>query len=289
MTELPAHPRLYPEPAVASEDRLTLFGYGLFETILVTGRGPCFLAKHYERMKRGGELLSLEIPSLPVWSDFIINYLSRAAVPPAPFALRVTLSGGAPAQALPPSFLLHSRLIGYTPKQYEDGLALTLLSTQRNESSPLCRIKSTNYLENLLAKQEAVKRGFGEGLWCNSRGELAEGTLSNLFFVREGQLCTPSPACGCLPGTRRALVLELAEALGLRWQEGAYHLDDLKQASEVFLTNSLLGIMPVSRLDEHRFRVTPGSVSRRLALALEQRVQAEPALNLVRPRSDGPR
>ncbi|CAA7601173.1 Aminotransferase class IV [Acididesulfobacillus acetoxydans] len=278
MTELPAQPQLSTEQAVASEDRLALYGYGLFETILVTGRGPCFLARHYERMKRGSELLALDMPSLSVWSGLIATYLSQVSVPPTPFALRLTLSGGAPAQALAPSFLLSSRLIGYSQRQYEDGFALTLLPTRRNESSPLCRIKSTNYLENLLAKQEAIKRGFDEGLWCNSLGELAEGTLSNLFFVREGQLFTPSPACGCLPGTRRALVLELAETLGLAWQEGAYQLDDLKEASEVFLTNSLLGIMPVNRLDEHRFRVTSGSVSRRLALALQRRIQAEPAL-----------
>lgn len=273
----PDHGVHWDQQGIDGEDRLALFGYGLFETILVTRQGTRFLPRHYERMKTGANLLGLEMPSLAGWSCMIEEYLDYARLPQTPFALRVTLSGGAPAQTLASHSLLRLRSIHYTTGQYQNGLALTLLSSFRNESSALCRIKSTNYLENVLAKEDAAKRGFDEGLWINTRGELAEGTVSNLFFVREGKLFTPALACGCLPGTRRALILELAETLDLPWEEGSYPLTVLGQAAEIFLTNSLMGVMPVSRVDQQRFNVAPvgdsQSITRRLAKALQKLVQ----------------
>jgi len=145
------------------------------------------------------------------------------------------------------------------------------LSAPKNEQSPLCSLKTTNYLENLLGRDEAKRAGFFEGLWCNTRGLLAEGTMSNLFFVRAGELYTPSLTCGCMPGTRRALILDSAVSMGIKTHEGEFERTDLQHAEEVFLTNALMGVMPVARIDNACFSVAPdgsSSLTRRLEQAL---------------------
>ena len=137
----------------------------------------------------------------------------------------------------------------------------------RNEHSPLSSIKSTNYLENILAKEEAKRNGAEEGLWLNTKGYVSEGTMSNLFFVKDETLFTPTLTSGCLPGTRRQIVLSLAHSLQIPTCEGLYPLSDLLLADEIFMTNALMGIMPVRQIDEFLFPVAKKSVMRSLELA----------------------
>ena len=130
-------------------------------------------------------------------------------------------------------------------------------------------IKSTNYLENILAKQEANLQGADEGVWLNTKGYLAEGTMSNLFFIKAGTLFTPSLTSGCLPGTRRQLMLGLARSLQIPTDEGLYPLSDLLESDEIFMTNALMGIMPVSQIDDIPFPVDKRSVTGVLELAYQ--------------------
>lgn len=235
-----------------ADDRLLLFGYGLFETILITASGPKLLRLHWQRMNEGAKLLKLSLPEFSVWAQEINSFLlALPAVPP--YALRVTLSGGAPARNYPSQLLLQSRSIPYTDSQYKNGIKLHILSTPRNECSLLNRIKSANYLENIMAKEEALLNNADEGLWFNSQKFLVEGTMSNIFFISKQTLCTPSLACGCLPGTRRSVILELAEKNRLPVAEGFYTQEDLFLADEVFITNALMGIMPVQRINDNSF------------------------------------
>ena len=118
-------------------------------------------------------------------------------------------------------------------------------------------IKSTNYLENILAKEEAIRKGAEEGLWLNTKGYLCEGTMSNLFFTKDEVLYTPSLASGCLPGTRRQLILDLARSHQIPTQEGLYPFSDLLCADEIFMTNALMGIMPVRQIDDFSLPIAP--------------------------------
>lgn len=241
-----------------SSDRLALFGYGLFETLLVTERGPLFAHRHWQRMNRGAQVLGLPIPTQQEWLAKIQEFrLSLNSTETPPYALRLTLSGGEPKVNQPSLLLLQKRTLPYTSAQYDQGISLHLLSYPRNEHSPLCSIKSTNYLENILAKAEAARHSCAEGVWLNTQGYLAEGTMSNLFFVKDKILFTPALSSGCLPGTRREIVLELAAAQEIPSQEGAYTLNDLLSADEIFMTNSLMGIMPVCQIRHSRFSVAP--------------------------------
>lgn len=235
---------------INQNDRLALFGYGLFETLRVNEGQIEVPLLHYERMSKGTEMLGLDMPNYEVWLAGLQKVVQREGRNSV-YALRVTLSGGA-APELPPQWLYHLRSIPYTERDYNEGIPVKILSCPRNENSFLVQIKSTNYLENILAKKEAEAQGAREGIWLNTKGHLAEGTMCNLFFVKDGVLYTPALTSGCLPGTRRRLVLECAQKLGIPCVEGEFPLEFMQDAEEVILTNALMGIMPVSQIDERR-------------------------------------
>lgn len=230
-------------------DRLLLFGYGLFETLRITSAGIEIPKAHWKRMNDGGRLLNMEVPDYQEWLDRIYRFISEQSNL-KPFALRATLSGGSPNQGHKPLLFFNSREIPYTTDDYMQGFKVCTLPEPRSENSILTRIKSTNYLENVLAREEAIRAGAQEGLWLNTKGYLTEGAVSNVFFLREGVLHTPSLDCGCLPGTRREVILQLASNLGIPAEEGNYTPSDLQESDRVFLTNSLMGIMTVSRIDD---------------------------------------
>lgn len=254
---------------ILSQDRLALFGFGLFETLLITEAGPIFVDLHWQRMNKGANCLGLKLPPIDDWVKQVQNFIEQTPNT-FPYALRITLSGGAPLANVASQLLFHKRSIPYTPAQYASGLRLHLLASPLNEQSPLASIKSTNYLENILAKEEAIRVGADEGLWLNSKGYLAEGTMSNLFFIKDETLFTPALSSGCLPGTRRHLILGLARSLGIPTHEGLYSLSDLLLSDEMFLTNALMGVMPVRQVDDYPFSIFPlgsNSKMRRLELA----------------------
>lgn len=254
---------------ILTQDRLALFGYGLFETLLITESGPVFTDLHWQRMRKGADLLGLSLPTMDKWLDLILQFVEQ--IPGiVPYALRVTLSGGSPQSDLPSQFIFHSRIIPYTTEQYSKGIRLNLLSTPRNEFSPLSNIKSTNYLENILAKEFASRQGAEEGLCLNTHGFLCEGTMSNLFFIKEGTLYTPSINSGCLPGTRRQLIIDLARSHEIRIEEGLYPISDLWLADEIFMTNALMGVMPVRQIDDVSFPIPSSEPSQSIMRMLEQ-------------------
>lgn len=257
---------MIPCQTLLAHDRLALFGFGVFETLLITKEGPRFVNLHWERMNKGADFLGLKLPNKHKWLNQIQEFISQTSDAP-PYALRVTLSGGAPLADLPSKLFFHKRSVPYTPAQYALGIKLHLLSYPRNEQSPLIALKSTNYLENIIAKETANLQGADEGLWLNTQGFLAEGTMSNIFFIRNEMLFTPSLSCGCLPGTRRRLVLDLALSLQIPTQEGSYTLSDLLSADEVFMTNALMGIMPVRQIDDMTFQINRKSMLRTLESA----------------------
>ncbi|SPF56767.1 probable aminodeoxychorismate lyase [Candidatus Desulfosporosinus infrequens] len=263
---------MIPCETLFSHDRLALFGFGVFETLLVTDEAPLFVDLHWQRMNQGANFLGLKLPDKNEWLKQVQEFIEQNPSK-LPWALRVTLSGGAPLSNLPSTLLFHKRLVPYTPAQYALGIRLHILPSPRNEQSPLVAIKSTNYLENILAKEAANLQGADEGVWLNTKGYLAEGTMSNLFFIKDGTLFTPSLASGCLPGTRRQLLLGLARSLQIPTYEDLYSISDLLMSDEIFMTNALMGIMPVRQIDDIPFPIAKESVMRVLELAYQDLVK----------------
>jgi branched-chain amino acid aminotransferase len=145
-----------------------------------------------------------------------------------------------------------------SPELYRNGVALIVAETRRNLPSALSpQIKSSNFLNNILAKREAIAAGAFDSILLNWEQHLTECTVSNLFFVTEGCLRTPSVDCGLLDGITRSIVIQLAKEQHIPTEEGRFTPEQLRQCSECFLTNTSMEIMPVAAVD--RSRIGEGS------------------------------
>ena len=152
----------------------------------------------------------------------------------------------------------------------EDGLALTVSPYRANPLSPLASVKSINYLEHILAREEARSRDFDEAVTLNERGEIASATMANIFWVADGHVHTPALNTGAVAGTTRARVIELAHELSIPLVEGVYELSALSEANEIFLTSASQGIRIITTFDFHSYTITVGSIAPRLHEAFRQ-------------------
>ena len=238
-------------------DRGFLYGDGVFETVRIYDGRPVWLERHLARLARSCRQIHLPLPEKQ-WPAIFQKVIDKNRVDHA--AIRLTLSRGgrgresATPDAGPTVVLFPRPLPHVTPAQRRKGVKLTIATIRR--PSPLshpAQAKTLNYLNNLLAKQEAAERGAFEGLMLTTGGHLAECSMSNVFFIKDRILYTPSLACGVLPGITREVVLEVAPTLGLQPREGRYRPESLYEADECFLTSSGVGILPVDTIDGRPF------------------------------------
>jgi branched-chain amino acid aminotransferase len=246
-----------------------LYGFGLFETMRAYHGRVFRLERHLRRLEHSAEILGLadEIPDLTdaVRETIQANRLSDARI-------RITISIGEGGMVPDPStcrkptvLILASHYQPYSESIYENGFRAVTSSIRRNSQSPLSRLKSANYLESLLAKQEARKAAADEALCLNEKGLLAEASMSNTFLVSDGGLLAPKEDSGILPGITREAVLELASQLKISVFERDVSLEEVFQAEEAFLTNSLIEIMPLTEVDKKPIGSgRPGPVTRKL-------------------------
>ena len=216
------------------------FGLGVFETIAIENRHPILVQEHLNRMKNSmGELgiRNAEFSSLVTME----NIQKQAQdCPPGRYALKISVS--------PRNILFSVRASGYTHSDYERGFRLTVSHVLRNETSPLTYHKSMNYGDNITEKRKAKAAGYDEPLFINTKGFVSEGATTNLFCVKKGLIYTPSLSCGLLNGILRQYVMVLTDV-----KEYNFTLAELLNADEIFVTNSLLGIMPVASIDGRNF------------------------------------
>lgn len=252
------------EPQI-SLDQGFLYGYGVFETINVAHGKPSFFADHMERFKQSALVMGLNLTSHPdqIKADCLKiikkNEMNRGG-------LRVTLSKGLKADNL----LITARENHYDRQMFARGVKICTNDAVRNETSRLVTIKSNNYLENLLILNEAKARGFFESIFYNTRGYLAEGCMTNLFLIKNKTVCTPARDCGLLAGIIRNRVIQLLKANLIPIEEGNYTREQLIDADEVFITNSLMEIMPVNQVDEVNYRIGPETLSYRIDALFQQ-------------------
>ncbi len=218
-----------------------LYGHGLFETIKVSAGRPAFLAAHHARLSTSG--LALDLPyKLPLATlhERLLKVIAANDVTHG--SAKVTLFN----QGDTVGELITTREFAYSPETYARGFRLQTRPTGRRVSG-LTSYKTLNYLENIRARRAALAASFDEALFIDTAGEVIEGAGTNLFIVNDGVALTPPLASGPLPGIARAQVLAL---LGFaRAREAVITTAELLSASEVFVTNALLGVMPVSRID----------------------------------------
>jgi len=201
------------------------------------------------------------------------NKLSDARV-------RITISTGEGGMVPDPStcskptvLILAEHYKPYPEQVYQKGFRAVVSSIRRNSQSPLSRLKSANYLESILARQEARAAGVDEALCLNEKGLLAEASMSNIFLVTDGILRTPGLESGILPGITRETILELASQPGINTLEHDIRLDDVFQAQEAFLTNSLIEVMPLTEIEGKAIGSgRPGPLTQRLMAAYKKLV-----------------
>jgi branched-chain amino acid aminotransferase len=254
-----------------------LYGDGIYETMRVYDGVVFMIDEHIERLYRSASLIGLAIPKkisdikIAIYETLKANSLTNAYV-------RLTISRGQgpigldPDLCKEPTFVVMANEFKNYPKAYyEEGIKLIIASIKRNLREALNpQIKSLNFLNNILSKIEAKQAGAYEAIMLNVSGHLTEGTISNIFFVKDGILCTPSVECGILDGITRALVIDLALKNGLEVKEGIFTPEELYIASEVFITNTTMEVMPARRVDKTEFNV--GEISKLLLKKYRQEV-----------------
>ena len=220
-------------------DEGTAFGLGAFETIAVEeGRGV-LLTKHLARLTRTARFLDLGEPEArgltPAWTA---EQLRLHCKPHSVCKILLTRE----------NLVMQTRPNTYGPEQYETGFRMDFSAVRRNETSPLVGHKTLNYGDCILEHRAAAAAGMDERIFLNTRGKLAEGTVSNLFLVSGGKLYTPALDCGLLPGVLREYVCGRYPV-----EEGELDPGELERFDECFVTNSLMGIMPVRQLGTRVF------------------------------------
>ena len=251
--------KLVPEKKalVSVFDHGFLYGDGIYETLRAYKGTVFMLDEHIERLFRSAFMIGLVLPKghdeikEAVYQTIKANKHKEAYV-------RITVSRGPgplgldPALCPEPTFVIMSKEFKEYPRSnYQKGVSIAIVNTRRNYKKALDpKIKSLNFLNNVLAKRESIEKGVYEAVMLNHRGHIAEGTISNIFFVKDNVLCTPATGVGILDGITRRLILDAASELGIKVNEGRFRPEDLYNADEVFISNTTMEVMPVSRIDE---------------------------------------
>ncbi len=260
----------------ASEARVSVFdaglqhGVGLFETMRSYGGKVFRLEDHIERLYRSATALNLTISqtrekmTAGVGDVLEANGLQDAR-------LRLTMTSGniknIDIDNLPTSTLLiaATELRAYPEELYRHGMRTIITGYKQNPEDPTTGHKTTNFFSRLMALQQAQGMKTGEAIWFTTVNQLAEGSISNIFLVHKGKLLTPSLDTPVLPGVTRKAVLELAGENGIECEEKLLAVKDLLEAEEVFLTNSIMELMPVQSVEAHKVGdEKPGPVYQKL-------------------------
>jgi branched-chain amino acid aminotransferase len=266
---------------VSVYDHGLLYGDGVFEGIRVYDGKVFRLREHLDRLYDSARAIYLEIPmSREQMADAVTSTVQANAKRNGYIRLVVTRGSGSlgldPRKTTDPQVIIIVDDIAlYPPEVYENGLEIITAATIRNHPNALsARIKSLNYLNNIMAKVEGVRAGCLEALMLNHKGEVAECTGDNIFLVRGGVLQTPPLDAGILGGVTRNAILELARAAGIPAEETALTRYEVYTADECFLTGTAAEVIPVVKCDGRAIGSgKPGPVTRQLRERFHQLVR----------------
>jgi branched-chain amino acid aminotransferase len=233
-----------------------LCGWGLFETMRSYGNNIIYLDQHLARLKRSAALLGLNLP-------YALNRIKRLIEETArrcghkDIRLRISVWDAGNSAG----FMISGKQ--YRPPKagkYQKGFSTCISSLRQAENYPLSRIKLINRILYEFSFRQAKANKCDEALILNNRGYICEASRSNIFFIKDGLLFTPSLKCSCLPGVTRQVIFDLAKKQAVSIVEGDFTIKDLLEAEGAFLTNSLVGIMPLTSVNNipiHSSRIHP--------------------------------
>ncbi|MCR6546658.1 aminotransferase class IV [Dehalobacterium formicoaceticum] len=209
-----------------------MFGLGAFETILIKNGQAVFLCEHLKRLSSALRVLKIkqDIKGSDVLAYIEQNNLNNTA-------LKIMVSEE--------NIFFTVRDSGYKEDDFQKGMRIGISPIIRNETSPFTYLKSLNFADNIWEKRQAKESGYDEPLFLNTKGEITEGATSNIFFVKGNDLYTPDLKCGMINGIVRGYVIEKYDAF-----ETIISQNEVQEFDEIFITNSLLGIMPIVQFED---------------------------------------
>ena len=273
-----------PERALVSVlDRGFLFGDSVFEVLRTYGGVPRPLARHLERLARSCERVGIEMPvGVEALREELAATLAAAALDEAWIRIVITRGAGPISFDVrsardPRRVILVQPLVTPPDEVYANGVEVATATVARAlDPSDAAGAKNSNYLRNLLAADDARRRGGYEAVMLGPGGEILEGASSNVFVVKDGRLLTPPLELGILGGNTRAVVIEAARALGVDTREEVFFPCDLYDATEAFLTSSIREVVPIVRADGAAVASgRPGSLAPRLRRAYREAILRE--------------
>jgi len=264
-------------------DHGLLYGDGVFEGIRAYNGLVFKLREHIDRLWESAHTLMLKLPlTKPQMEDIIVRTLRKNRLKNA--YIRVIITRGAGDLGLDPRkcprpgiIVITDKIRLYPESLYRKGLEIITVATARNVPEAVNpQIKSLNYLNNILAKIEAVTSGYEEALMMSSSGYVSECTGENVFIVKDGALLTPPPYVGILKGITRQCVMELGRRMGLDVREEVFTRHDVYNAGEVFLTGTAAEIVPIVKVDNRTIgQGKPGPVTAELRSAFREMTRCE--------------
>lgn len=235
-------------------DRGFLYGDSVYETLRTAGGRPVEFDRHLARLHHSAQGIGLEVP----FADADIRRAvatTHDAAENEDSSIRIIVTRGSGPVSLDPRTSEGATLVVIVqplalppPELYERGIAVVIVTVDKAGGGLDPSIKTGNYLGNIQALRQAIAQGADDAILCNRRGEVSEGSTSNVFVVQGEHLRTPDIGAGLLAGITRQVVVELAQAASIPVAEGPLRPDDLYGADEVFLTSSVRGILPVTRI-----------------------------------------
>jgi len=238
-------------------DRGFMYGDGVFETMRGYAGRVFRLDRHLDRLFESLETLRIKHKySKRYLRDAIYKTLRSNGLSSAYIKLVVTRGAGrfgiSYRDKFNPNVVITAKdFEGYPGWMFEAGLSVNITGVQ-NESSITSGIKTLNYLPYILARADALEMGFDEAILTNTKGRITEAATSNIFMVKNERLIAPSVSSGILPGITRGVVIEIAKGLKIGVKEKSVSRRELLGANEIFLTNSLAEVLPVTKVDSKR-------------------------------------
>lgn len=217
-----------------SIDSGIFFGRGIFETILVK-KTPIFLEEHIKRLNKS--IVELELGESIVIED-VIDFINKHNIKNK--ALKITVTDK--------NLIYSIREIKYKDNDYQEGFKVGISKVLRNSTSRIVGFKTLNYLENIIEYEVCQRKELNESIFFNEQGNLCEGCTTNIFIIKDKIIYTPSIKCGLLPGIVRQWVINNFDVI-----EKKITKEELLNSDEVFLTNSLVGVIKVSNIENKLF------------------------------------
>lgn len=246
-----------------------LFGWGAFETLRVYNKKTAFLDEHLKRLKEGLYFLGLEYPAVDFNKEisFLLNKNKLADA-----YLRITVFKKRKSVGV---IIYVSEFNYYKDEDYKKGFKVIFSPFVRYSRDEFLKVKSISYVNSRVSWFLAQKKEKDEAVFLNERGFIQEGSRSNIFFVKKGVIFTPSLECGLLAGVTRKAIIDICRQIGIKIKEGKFKREELLSSDEIFLTSSLMEVMPVCEIEGNSLDVSKFTLTFKILKKYRQEIQVQ--------------